>query len=103
MSRSSGERYGLVSRGLHWSVALLIIGLLWLGWYMVDLTYYDRWYNASLEWHKVLGMLVLCVGIVKIFWALVSHAPAPTNPKRMAKIPTINVPGLIRDMVLPSD
>ena len=40
--------YGLVTRALHWTVAALIIGLLCLGWYMADLRYYDRWYNASL-------------------------------------------------------
>jgi len=52
--RTNGARYGLVSRGLHWSVALLIIGLLWLGWYMADLSYYDRWSKVSLDWHKAL-------------------------------------------------
>ena len=75
--RTNGARYGLVSRGLHWSVALLIIGLLWLGWYMADLSYYDRWSNVSLDWHKALGMLALLAGILKISWALGSHAPAP--------------------------
>ena len=75
--RTNGARYGLVSRVFHWSVALLVIALLCLGWYMVDLTYYDRWSKASLEWHKALGMLALLAGILKISWVLGSHAPAP--------------------------
>lgn len=74
---NSDERYGLVARGLHWAVAVLIIGLLWLGWYMVDAGYYGRWYNASLVWHKVLGMLALFAGLSQVCWAIGSRAPAP--------------------------
>lgn len=73
---SDGERYDLVTRCLHWTAATLIIGLLWLGWYMVDLGYYDRWYNASLHWHKSLGMLALVLGAVKVCWAVARRAPA---------------------------
>ena len=69
--------YGLVTRVLHWTVAVLIIALLCLGWYMVDLSYYDRWYNTSLEWHKALGMVALVAGAVKLCWAMGSRAPAP--------------------------
>lgn len=69
--------YGPVAKVLHWTVAVLIIGLLWLGWYMVDLSYYDAWYNASLTWHKSLGMVALVVGAVKLCWAMGTHAPAP--------------------------
>ncbi len=40
MFRNSRLRYGAVSKSLHWLVALLILGLAWLGWYMVDLDYF---------------------------------------------------------------
>ena len=76
MWRNTEERYGLVTKGLHWAVAVLIIGLIWLGWYMVDLTYYDRWYNASLSAHKALGMLVLALGTMKLVWTVVDRSPA---------------------------
>lgn len=77
MLMNSEERYGLVARGFHWAVAVLIIGLLWLGWYMIDVGYYGRWYNASLVWHKVLGMLALLAGVSQVFWTIGSRAPAP--------------------------
>jgi cytochrome b561 len=77
MLTDSRERYGLVSRVLHWTVAVLIIGLLWLGWYTVDVGYYGRWYNIALEWHKGLGMLALAVGGLKVCWAMGSRAPQP--------------------------
>ncbi|NKC13798.1 MAG: cytochrome b [Gammaproteobacteria bacterium] len=75
MLKNTEERYGLLPKLLHWFIAVLIIGLIWLGWYMVDLTYYDRWYNDSLTAHKALGLLVLALALVKIVWTLVNRPP----------------------------
>lgn len=80
--------YGLVTRLLHWAVALLIIGLIGLGWWMVGLSYYDRWYNDALELHKALGMLALALGGVKVGWYLanpkVEFAPGLARYERVA-------------------
>ncbi len=75
MLRSTDTRYSVITRILHWVVALLIIGLIGLGWWMVDLSYYDRWYNRSLELHKSLGMVALAVAAVKIAWAIYDGRP----------------------------
>ena len=76
--KNSPTRFGLVTKLLHWLLATLIIFLIWLGWYMVDLTYFDRWYNESLTWHKSLGMLVLGLAVLKIGWQ--AYTPLPRNP-----------------------
>ncbi|MBI2993056.1 MAG: cytochrome b [Gammaproteobacteria bacterium] len=76
--RNSPDRFGLVTKLFHWLIAALIIFLIWLGWYMVDLTYFDRWYNESLEWHKSLGMLVFGLAVLKIGWQ--AYSPTPQNP-----------------------
>ena len=73
--RNTSEHFGWVTKVLHWAIAISIIGLIWLGWYMVDLTYYDKWYNASLSWHKSLGMLVLATALLKIGWQLYTPVP----------------------------
>lgn len=73
--RNTRERFGAVTRFLHWAIALLILFLIWLGWYMVNLTYYDKWYNASLHWHRALGLLVLALALLKIGWQLWSPPP----------------------------
>ena len=65
-----------MTKSLHWTVALLIIGLIVLGWYMVGLTYYDKWYNDSLSIHKSLGLLALMLSCLKVIWAAVSPSPA---------------------------
>lgn len=77
--KNTPETFGLLTKLLHWLIAIAIIGLIWLGWYMVDLTYYDKWYNKSLTWHKAVGMLVLAAAILKIGWQLYSPLPG-TNP-----------------------
>jgi cytochrome b561 len=64
-----------VTRVLHWAVAVLIIGLVALGFWMVDLGYYDRWYNRSLELHKGLGMIALALAVLKIGWAIFDVKP----------------------------
>lgn len=75
MLRNSADSYGLVSKLLHWAIAVLIFTLIGLGWYMVDLTYYDRWYNRSLTWHKSLGMIVLMLGGLFVLWRLSNRSP----------------------------
>lgn len=73
--KNTPNQFGLVTKLSHWLIAPAIIGLIWLGWYMVDLTYYDKWYNKSLAWHKSLGMLVLGAALLKIGWQLYSPTP----------------------------
>lgn len=72
---NSEHTYGVVTKLLHWATALLIVGLVALGWYMVGLTYYDRWYHDSTETHKALGMLVLALGVLTLIWRRVSPSP----------------------------
>jgi cytochrome b561 len=75
MFRNTDSHYGLVAKFLHWIIGVLIIGLIWLGWYMVDLTYFDRWYNESLTSHKALGLMVFALACCKILWMLANRAP----------------------------
>jgi cytochrome b561 len=74
--KNSPDHYGMVSKSLHWIIALLMIGLIWLGWYMVDLTYYDPWYYDSLTLHRAFGILVLALGVIKLGWVVYSRPPA---------------------------
>ena len=60
---------------LHWVMALLLIGLFALGWYMTGLTYYDPLYNLTVELHESFGVLALALGGVRIVWVLIDHKP----------------------------
>ncbi|MEQ8231574.1 MAG: cytochrome b [Gammaproteobacteria bacterium] len=74
--RNDTAAYGLVTKLLHWATALLIIGLIWLGWWMVDLSYFDRWYQDSLALHRAFGLLVFVLGVATLAWRAVSPSPA---------------------------
>jgi len=75
MLKNSTTHYGWVSIGIHWLMALSVIGMFALGLYMVELTYYDSWYRGSLDLHKSIGILLFfCLGF-RIFWRLINVTP----------------------------
>ena len=75
--KNTAEHFGLVAKLVHWVIALLILGLIWLGWYMVGLSYYDPWSQDSLIAHRALGMIVLGLALFKVLWLIVSPTPDP--------------------------
>lgn len=79
MILNSETRYGLVSKMLHWLIALSIISLIILGWWMVGLSYYDQWYHQSLEIHRALGMLVLFLASLFLIWKVFVKSPPLQN------------------------
>ncbi|MCF6323213.1 MAG: cytochrome b [Gammaproteobacteria bacterium] len=58
-------------------MAVLIIGLFLLGEYMVDLSYYDAWYNSALWWHDSVGITIFLLLLIRIVWKLNSIKPKP--------------------------
>ena len=75
MWRNGKDRYGLVSIGFHWIIALAMLGLVGLGAWMVGLTYYDPWYNRSLALHKAFGILALVFAAAKFGWRIADRPP----------------------------
>jgi cytochrome b561 len=77
--KNSEDYYGIVSIFLHWLLAILLIGLLIIGLYMVNLP-------VSLEklklygWHKEYGLLALALAIIRIGWRLINITPRLSIP-----------------------
>ncbi|PVY70682.1 cytochrome b561 [Tamilnaduibacter salinus] len=69
------ERYGWVSAGLHWLIAIVVVGLFWLGWWMVDLSYYDDWYTLAPHIHRSVGILLIAAMILRLLWRWLSPPP----------------------------
>ena len=67
--------YDRITRWLHWTIALLIIGLICLGWYMTSIADQPNsgWY---FNLHKSLGISVGLLIFLRILWRL-RHTPAP--------------------------
>ncbi len=72
--KNTVNAYGWVAIVLHWILAILLIGLLALGLYMVSLP-------ISLEklkfygWHKEYGLLALWLAILRLGWRLINKTP----------------------------
>lgn len=74
---NSAKRYGVVSITVHWLVALVIIGLFALGYWMVGLDYYDEWYKKAPDIHRSIGILLLIAMVFRLVWRLASTRPGP--------------------------
>ncbi len=74
--KNTPDRYGLISRALHWSSALLIIGLIAVGWYMTGLADEDPARRGIYNLHKSIGVLTMFLLIARFAWLRVSPAPA---------------------------
>lgn len=68
------DRYTRVAILLHWLIALFIVTLLALGLTMEDLPIDIR--RQAYQFHKSLGLTVLVLTFVRIFWRLTHKAPA---------------------------
>ena len=76
MLRSTTDRYGAISRSLHWSIAVLMVALFALGWYMTEISYYDPWYKRAFDWHKAVGMLMFGLAAMRLIWSRLDRGPA---------------------------
>lgn len=83
--KNTENRFGLIAILFHWIMALLIIGLLILGLYMVSLP-------IGLEklklygWHKEYGFLVLALVLFRLIWRLINITPSLSSLPWFEKI-----------------
>lgn len=77
MLKNTATEYGWVSIVIHWLMAIVIIGLFALGWYMVELTYYDSLYRTLPFIHKSVGILLAGLFLFRFLWRLFNPSPKP--------------------------
>lgn len=76
MLRNSPQRWGLVSIGFHWVLAVGILAMIGIGLYMVEMP------NSMAKLrmyalHKSIGITVLAVVALRLGWRLYAGAPDP--------------------------
>jgi cytochrome b561 len=74
--KNTSTHYGWLSIFFHWAAALTIIGLFALGFYMVELGYYDSGYKTLPALHKSIGITLLGLMLLRLLWRLTQLQPA---------------------------
>ena len=67
-------KFGAVSRGLHWLMALGIIGMLGFGTYLANMTVNLSNFHLY-GWHKSIGIVLLALAALRLGWHLASPPP----------------------------
>ncbi len=77
MRANEAAKYTNTAIALHWIVAILVLGMLALGWWMIGLPKGEgsvRAYYFNL--HKSIGITIGFIVLVRILWRLAHPAPA---------------------------
>ena len=79
--RNTEESWGWPARLMHWAGALLVIGMLGLGFYMVNFvdSMIDRLNLTQI--HKSFGFVVFMLALTRVIWRLAN--PTPAAPSHM--------------------
>lgn len=75
MAAGSQDRFGIVARTFHWAIALLVLALLSVGFFMTGMEFSPQ----KLEiygLHKSFGILVLMLAALRLVWRW-THKPPP--------------------------
>jgi len=75
-NNNHSEHYTLTAITLHWLLAILIIGLLFLGYYMVDLPKGTPNRADFFNLHKSFGVLAGILILLRVYWRL-THPVEP--------------------------
>ncbi|WP_011579492.1 MULTISPECIES: cytochrome b [Chelativorans] len=77
MWRNSPHSYGLIAILFHWTIAILFLGQIGLG-YLTQITTGDPRLQFDLyQWHKSLGFLTMVLALLRLAWALAAAKPRP--------------------------
>jgi cytochrome b561 len=71
------DGYAPAAKVLHWTSALLVVGLLAVGLWMTGLPL-SRLKLVVYAWHKWIGLVVLVLAILRLLWR--RHSPPPALP-----------------------
>lgn len=77
MLKNTTTSFGLISRSLHWLMALLLTVLFAMGLYMTSLDYYDPLYHSLPWWHKGFGLIIMLLLLIRMIWKRVNPLPLP--------------------------
>jgi cytochrome b561 len=81
--------YGLIARALHWGMAIAIIALFALGYWMRGLNYASPYYQSAPDLHQSAGMVVLALLVLRLVWRLLNPKPHVSTLTRFEHIASL--------------
>lgn len=66
--KNSATQFGWLTIGLHWSMALLVVGMFASGLWIERLDYYSKLYQIVPHWHKSAGVIIVMLMIARLLW-----------------------------------
>ena len=81
MIANRADRFGLLTRAIHWITAVLVLFMLGFGTYIARMEVNLSNYRLF-GWHKTVGIAVLVLVVLRILWHRASPPPDP-----MATVP----------------
>ena len=78
-AKNEKDRYGRVSRLLHWTIAILFISLIPMGIFSSMIPEETSYRNAYYVVHKTIGVTVFLLVIVRLIWNKISKRPVLDN------------------------
>ncbi|AUX76085.1 cytochrome b [Sinorhizobium fredii] len=77
MLRNRENGFGTVTIVLHWTIALLILGLMFVGFAMRRIELDPALQFSLYQWHKSLGFTALGLALLRALWWLAERTPQP--------------------------
>src|SRR5688572_25366361 len=74
--RNTKDRFGLIHKSFHWIMAVIILLMLSVGFYMTGLGF-SPFKLQIYALHKSFGLLILALLTGRILWRLFDKRPAP--------------------------
>ena len=85
MLRNTSTGYGRIAIAFHWTMALLILGMLAFGLYLQQLPKTDPATFQLYQLHKSFGFVVLALAVLRLAWRLFNPAPKLPDGMRPAE------------------
>ncbi len=80
------DAFSRTTKILHWLIAIHMIGLIALGWWMIDLSFYSSWYYLAPFLHKAFGVGVFALGVVLLATRSRKRPAAMENHSRLESL-----------------
>lgn len=91
MLRNTRASYGAVAIGFHWTVALLFLAQIALGYLTQAVGDRPRLQFDLYQWHKSFGFLILALALLRVLWAFSSTRPQPVPDMPRWEVSTARV------------